>query len=169
MRKWLSILVFSERAGFGCSHLIWQRVVALLFQKSQQICVALCYRKAFFCPGSLFLSLLLHAHMQCFMSINFCGKIHAKLPSMSHPTLFTYVISLSMVFGRDGHLTVGRSCSDVPVQGSLHSHSDIKHFCSPASLPFRRWDFRIQFVSNFSICCHWALDATLHDTIMPVW
>lgn len=39
--------------------------------------------------------------------INFCRRTHAKLPSVSNPTLFTYMTSLSMVSRRDRHLRVG--------------------------------------------------------------
>lgn len=59
----VTLPVFSERTGLGgpvsCDR---ELNVTLLFQKLQQICVTLCYGKAFLCPGSLFLSSLSCAH-----------------------------------------------------------------------------------------------------------
>lgn len=133
----VALWVLSLWAGFG-----WACLMCSI-QKSQQICVALCWGKACLgpCDQGLYTS---HSFptlsIPCVNQPLRKGSVwtHVQFPRVRPPSLLTYVTSLRGV-GRRWALSllrVDRSCSKAPVQGSSNSHLDVKCCHSPALLPF---------------------------------
>lgn len=106
MRKWPSPgLLWEDRLGWAC--LIWQRVECNTARSevTTHLCHSLLWES--FLVFRVSIPIIPFLSMQCCVYINFCRRTQAKLPSVSNPTLFTYMTSLGTVSRRDRHSRVG--------------------------------------------------------------